>query len=182
VADLLSRPVLVGYLAGVALIMIADQLRRVAGVPVTGKAFFAQLGSFARGVDRAQLATVVLAAAVLVFLLVLWWRWPHAPGALLAVLAATAVTAVFGLARHGIAVVGPVPARLPVPAVPDLHPAVLQELLLPAFTRPSGSSTWPRSAACSPSAALNWPSRWPPAPGCWHSTSCTASWLPLGCP
>ncbi len=37
-ADLLSRPVLVGYLAGVALIMIAGQLGRLTGVQVTGKA------------------------------------------------------------------------------------------------------------------------------------------------
>ena len=36
VADLLSRPVLVGYLAGVALIMVAGQLARVTGVQVTG--------------------------------------------------------------------------------------------------------------------------------------------------
>ena len=134
VADLLSRPVLVGYLAGVALIMIADQLRRVTGVPVTGQAFFTQLVAFARGIDRAQLATVALAAAVLAFLLLLWWRWPHAPGPLLAVLGATSVTAVFGLARHGIGVVGPIPAGLPVPGVPDLHPQVLRELALPAFT------------------------------------------------
>jgi sulfate permease, SulP family len=35
-ADLLSRPVLVGYLAGVALIMIGDQLQRATGVPVRG--------------------------------------------------------------------------------------------------------------------------------------------------
>ena len=110
VADLLSRPVLVGYMAGVALIMIADQLRRVTGVPVTGEAFFAQVGSFVRGIDRAQLATVALAAAVLAFLLLLRWRWPHAPGPLLAVLGATAVTAVFGLASHGVRVVGPIPA------------------------------------------------------------------------
>ena len=89
VADLLSRPVLVGYMAGVALIMIADQLRRVTGVPVTGEAFFAQVGSFARGLGRMQPATVVLAAAVLVFLLLLRWRWPRAPGPLLAVLLAT---------------------------------------------------------------------------------------------
>ena len=133
-ADLLSRPVLAGYLAGVSLIMIADQLRRVTGVPVTGQVFFAQLASFARGIDRAQVATILLAAAVLIFLLVLWWRWPHAPGALLGVLAATAVTAVFGLTRHGIAIVGPVHAGLPVLALPDLHLPVLRELLLPAFT------------------------------------------------
>ena len=48
-ADLLSRPVLVGYLAGVALIMIADQLQNVTGVPVTGQVFAAQIGTFARG-------------------------------------------------------------------------------------------------------------------------------------
>src|SRR5690349_10436984 len=52
VADLLSRPVLVGYLAGVAVIMIADQLSRVTGAPVTGQTFLAQAGSFAHGLGQ----------------------------------------------------------------------------------------------------------------------------------
>ena len=134
VADLLSWPVLVGYMAGVALTMIADQLRRVTGVPVTGQAFFAQLDSFARGIGRAQPATVAVAAAVLAFLLLLWWRWPHAPGPLLAVLLATAAVAVVGLRSHRVSVVGPIPAGLPVPGLPDVHPQVVRELLLPAFT------------------------------------------------
>ena len=134
VADLLSRPVLVGYMAGVALIMIADQLRRVTGVPVTGQAFFAQAVSFARGAGRIQLATVVLAAAVLVFLLLLRARWPRAPGPLLAVLLATAAVVLFGLSSHGVGIVGPVPAGLPVPKLPDVSPPVLRELVLPAFT------------------------------------------------
>jgi high affinity sulfate transporter 1 len=134
VADLLSRPVLVGYMAGVAVIMIADQLRRVTGVPVTGQAFFAQVASFARGVSQMQPATVALAAAVLAFLLLLRWRWPHAPGPLLAVLLATAAVVLFGLSRHGVSAVGPVPAGLPVPRLPDVSPHVLRELLLPAFT------------------------------------------------
>lgn len=134
VADLLSRPVLVGYLAGVAVIMIADQLRRATGVPVTGQTFLAQAGSFARGLGQMQPATVAVAAAVLAFLLVLQSRWPRAPGPLLAILGATAAAAAFGLASHGVAVVGPIPAALPVPGLPDVHPAVLRELLLPAFT------------------------------------------------
>jgi sulfate permease, SulP family len=134
VADLLSRPVLVGYMAGVGLIMIADVLRQVSGVPVTGQAFFSQLDSFAHQAGHAQLPTVVLAAAVLAFLLLLRRRWPHAPGPLLAVLGATAVTVAFGLASHGIATVGPIPAGLPVPGLPDIHPQALRELLLPAFT------------------------------------------------
>lgn len=134
VADLLSRPVLVGYMAGLALIMIADQLERVTRVPVTSRSFFAQLASFARNAGQIQLATVVIAAAVLVFLLVLHWRWPHAPGPLLAVLLATAVVAAFGLASHGVQVVGPIPASLPVPGLPGLHPEEIRRLLLPAFT------------------------------------------------
>jgi SulP family sulfate permease len=134
VADLLSRPVLVGYLAGVAVIMIADQLRRVSGVPVTGQTFLAQVGSFARGLGQMQPTTVAVATAVLVFLFVLQSRWPRAPGPLLAILGATAAAAAFGLASHGVAVVGPIPAALPSLGLPDVHPAVLRELLLPAFT------------------------------------------------
>ncbi|HYB85444.1 MAG TPA: sulfate permease [Streptosporangiaceae bacterium] len=134
VADLLSRPVLVGYLAGVGLIMIADQLGRVTGVPAEGRTFTAQIVSFVSHIGAAQPATVVLAAAVLVFLFVVQSRWPHAPGPLLAMLLATAVVAAFGLTADGVAVVGQIPAGLPVPQLPDVHLPDLRELLLPAFS------------------------------------------------
>ncbi len=65
VADLLSRPVLVGYMAGVGFIMIADQLRRVTGVPVTGQEFFVQLASFALGIGSFQAAPAALPAPAL---------------------------------------------------------------------------------------------------------------------
>ncbi len=133
-ADLLSRPVLVGYLAGVGLIMIADQLGRVTGVPVTGDLFAAQLSSFAGGLGSARPGTMVLAALVLVFLFVLHWRWPHAPGPLLAIVLATATVTVFGLKARGLGVVGPIPARPPAPGLPDVQLAVLRQLLLPALS------------------------------------------------
>jgi high affinity sulfate transporter 1 len=134
VADLLSRPVLVGYMAGVALIMIAGQLGRVTGVTVTGQEFFSQLTSFVRNIGTAQPATLAVAAAVLFFLALIRWRWPGAPGALLAILLATAAVAAFSLDKHGVLVVGPIPAGFPSPHVPAIHPHVLRELLLPAFT------------------------------------------------
>jgi sulfate permease, SulP family len=134
VADLLSRPVLVGYMAGVALIMIADQLSRVTGVPVQGEHFFGQLDSFARGIDNAQPATLAVAAAVLAFLALVRWRWPALPGLLIAVLLATAAVAAFNLGSHGVAIVGPIPAGFPVPRLPSLHPDTLRALALPAFT------------------------------------------------
>lgn len=61
-------------------------------------------------------------------------RWPHAPGPLLAVLLATAAVAVLGLVSRGVGGAGPIPAGLPVPALPDVRPQDLQELLLPAFS------------------------------------------------
>jgi sulfate permease, SulP family len=133
-ADLLSRPVLVGYLAGVGLIMIAGQLGRVTGVPVSGHSVAAELASFAAGLGELQPATVAVASAVLIFLFVARWRWPHAPGPLLAMLVATAAVAASGLSGHGVSVVGPIPAGLPVPRLPDVGWHELRELLLPAFS------------------------------------------------
>ena len=132
VADLLSRPVLVGYMAGVALIMIGDQLTHVTGVPVIGQVFFAQVGSFARGLGHIQPTVLATSLSVLGFLLLLRWRWPRLPGPLLAVLLASVAVAAFHPGRVGI--VGPVPAGLPTVDLPALHPQLLRELLLPAFT------------------------------------------------
>jgi MFS superfamily sulfate permease-like transporter len=129
-ADLLSRPVLVGYLAGVALIMIADQLQNVTGVPVTGQVFAAQIGTFARGLGHLRPEVLAISLSVLAFLLLLRWRWPRLPGPLLAVLLATAAVTLIHPA--GAELVGPVPSRLPGVSLPTLDPGVLRELLLPA--------------------------------------------------
>jgi SulP family sulfate permease len=134
VADLLSRPVLIGYMAGVAVIMITGQLGAATGVPVTGRAFPVEVASFARRIGDVQPATVAITAAVLAFLFLVRWRWPKAPGPLLAVLLATGAVAVFHLGQHGIEVTGRIPAGLPAPAIPGLSPSDLRELLLPAFS------------------------------------------------
>ena len=133
-ADLLSRPVLVGYLTGVALLMIAGQLGAATGVSVSGEAFLPQVAAFASHIGDARPASSLITVAVLVFLFVLHARWPHAPGPLLAVLLATAVVAGFGLQRYGVQVAGTIPAGLPAPAAPDLQPATVGQLALPAFS------------------------------------------------
>ena len=130
VADLLSKPILVGYLAGVAVTMIVGQLGKLTSAPVHGDTVAAELVSFARHATAIHAGTLTLAAAVLAFLLVVQWRLPAAPGPLLAVLLATAAVAVFSLERHGITAVGTVPQGLPAPALPGLHD--LRYLLLPA--------------------------------------------------
>jgi len=130
VADLLSQPILVGYLAGVAVIMMVSQLAKITGVPVHGDTLITELSSFLRGLDQIQYATLGLATVSLVFLFAVERFLPRVPGPLLAVLLGTAAVMVFDLQDRGVAVVGPVPAgvpRLQMPAFGDLR-----LLLLPA--------------------------------------------------
>jgi len=131
VADLLSQPILVGYLAGVAVIMIASQLGKTTGVPVSGEHLYGVLASFARHVGAAQVGTVVISTITLAFLFLLEWRHPGAPGPLLAVVLATAAVAVFDLDTHGIAVVGGIPGGLPRPTAPAADDLVT--LVIPAL-------------------------------------------------
>jgi sulfate permease, SulP family len=131
-AELLSRPVLVGYMTGVAIVMIASQLGKITGAPVSGDEFVQQLRSFAAGINQVHWLTVVLAAAVLVLLLALA-RWiPRAPGPLIAVLAATVLVATMSLDAKGIHVVGQIPTGLPSPSVPRTSLHDLATLIIPA--------------------------------------------------
>ncbi|MDX2678176.1 SulP family inorganic anion transporter [Streptomyces sp. NY05-11A] len=131
-ADLLSRPVLTGYLAGVALIMMVDQLPRLTGVRTSGAEFFPQLWSFLVRLPDADPATVVFSAVVLVFLFVTARYARTVPGPLVAFVLGTVAVVVFDLdGRYGLKVIGDVPSGLPSPAVPDL--GELPRLVLPAL-------------------------------------------------
>jgi SulP family sulfate permease len=130
VADLLSKPILVGYLAGVAVTMIVGQLGKLTGIPVAGDNVGAELFSFAKHFLQMQPGTALFGAAVLGLLFLGQWRFPRLPTPLLAVLLATTAVVVFDLQRHGIAVIGAVPRGLPTPALPGVGD--LRHLLLPA--------------------------------------------------
>ncbi|WP_395729220.1 SulP family inorganic anion transporter [Nakamurella sp.] len=132
-ADLLSRPVLVGYMAGVALIMMAGQLGKITGVPVSGDGFAAEAGSFVSGLGQLRWPTVALSAALLAGLFLLHRFAPRAPGPLIMVALAAVVVAAFSLQDEGIDVVGAVPIGLPVPAIPWLSPADVGLLIVPAI-------------------------------------------------
>jgi SulP family sulfate permease len=132
-ADLLSRPILVGYLAGVAALMVMSQIGKVTGVDVEGDAFFAQAVSLVGQLDEVNWPTVLLAAGVLVFLFVVQARFPRAPGPLIAVLLATVAVGALGLQAAGVAVVGPMPSGLPNLQFPAVTIRDLHSLLLPAL-------------------------------------------------
>ncbi|EME55090.1 Putative sulfate-transport transmembrane protein ABC transporter [Amycolatopsis decaplanina DSM 44594] len=131
-ADLLSKPVLTGYLAGIAVLMIVSQLGKLTGVPVTGDGMVAEFRSFFSEIGHLHWPTLLLGGFVLACLLA-FQRWlPRFPGPLAAMLVAAAVVTGFSLTEKGIRVIGPVPDSPPVPGVPALNGADLATLLLPA--------------------------------------------------
>lgn len=119
IAEALSRPVLVGYMAGVAVLMMVGQLSKLTGVDTEGQSVRAEMASFIAGIGTVDQATVALASVVLVFLFVVAWRWPRLPVPLMAVLLATAAVIVFNLESLGIEVVGEFSRQPPDPQLPS---------------------------------------------------------------
>ena len=131
-AALLSRPVMVGYLAGVALIMIGDQIGRICGLELPDGSLALRLLALLRLSGDIHPATLVLALAVLLFLLLLQRYVPRLPAPLLAVLLATLAVEVLGLQERGVAVIGVIPAGLPGLAWPGAVPLSQLRALIPA--------------------------------------------------
>ena len=113
IADFLSRTVLVGFLTGVGIQVGISVLSEMVGVPVDSRRPVVQLWEVVRGLPRAHLPTVAVAAAVLGFVLVLRKFAPKLPGALVAVVGAIAASAMLHFAARGIATIGPVAGGLP---------------------------------------------------------------------
>ena len=131
-ANLLSKPILVGYMAGVALIMIAGQLGKISGISIPGTSVFAQVGTFIQQLNFIHWPTLILAGLVFGFLLSIGQLFPTAPAPLLAVLIGTGAVAIFDLQGHGVAVVGAIGAGLPqfvIPSLPTQLPALLASAL-----------------------------------------------------
>lgn len=131
-ADLLSKPILIGYMAGVAVIMMAGQLSRVSGIPIEADSVVGQLAEFSSRLGQAHGPTLAVGGFVLVFLFAVQARFSRLPGPLLAVLLATGMVALLGLEQQGVKVVGEIPAGLPRFMVPLASRQEVQQILTAA--------------------------------------------------
>jgi sulfate permease, SulP family len=129
VANLLSQPILVGYLAGVSLIMMVGQLGNVTGLKVAADTVPGTLLAIGRALGHCHGPTLLLGTCVLVFLFAAQRWFPQLPAPLIAVLLATIAVVVWQLDTLGVAVVGPIPAGLPSPVWPRASWPEVQALL-----------------------------------------------------
>jgi high affinity sulfate transporter 1 len=113
IASFLSRPILVGYLNGIALLIIVGQLGPLLGVSVAASDFFPKLLETFTKIDDAHRTTVSLGLTLLIGLSALRRFAPRAPGALVVVVVGIVLTAALDLQQQGVSVLGGVPAGLP---------------------------------------------------------------------
>ena len=119
-ADLLSRPILVGYLSGLALVLISAQAGRMLGIPLQSDTPLAVIQELLGRTGEIHGPTVLVGLGVLLFLVVVPARFPRAPAPLLAMLLAVAAVALGHLEQRGVAVIGAIPAGLPSLAPPAI--------------------------------------------------------------
>jgi high affinity sulfate transporter 1 len=129
VANFISEPVLVGFKAGIGLVIVLDQAPKVLGVHYDKIGWVRDVGSLVRHLPESSLPTLVLGISTLVVVIGLEHLAPRLPAPLLAVGGGIAASYYLGLQASGVAVVGHIPGGLPPFIRPELS---LAEALWPA--------------------------------------------------
>jgi high affinity sulfate transporter 1 len=131
-ADFLSRPILVGFMNGVALSIVLGQLGALFGFGIEAGGILPRLIEFAQRLPQTHAPTLAIGLASL-GLLIAWPRaWSRVPSALVALVLAAAAVHWLGLEQDGVRTIGQVPTGLPTPQWPTVPAQLLPTLLAEA--------------------------------------------------
>ncbi|MGA7459230.1 MAG: SulP family inorganic anion transporter, partial [Candidatus Korobacteraceae bacterium] len=120
IANFISEPVLIGFKAGIGLVIVLDQVPKILGVHFARGTFVQNLLSTLRSIPHTSLPTLAVGVVMIVLLVGTERLLPKAPAPLIAVAAGIAAAFLLGLKAHGVELVGLVPRGLPSFTLPDL--------------------------------------------------------------
>ena len=128
-ADFLSKPILVGFLNGIALSIILGQIGKVFGYPISAGGIIPRLIEFVSKLGLTHVPTLAVGVGAFIVLLVTPRIFRQVPAALVAMILAAIAVRLLDLEQHGVEIVGEVPAGLPPIHFPrfslDLIPTML---------------------------------------------------------
>ncbi len=125
VANFISEPVLVGFKAGIGVVIVCDQIPKLLGFHVSGKSFLRKLLATVQHIPQTSWPTLLVALATVGMLVLLERTIPRVPAPLVAVAAGIAGAAWLGLKERGVELVGHIPTGLPSLTKPDLSLAAV---------------------------------------------------------
>jgi high affinity sulfate transporter 1 len=139
-ANFLSRAVLAGFVTGLAIEVLTNQIRKILGAPhgegsgleaanrlheamatsIDSTGYFLELLVLAESVPDANFYSVAIGVAAFAIVRALKRHAPKIPGALVTLVILTAVVALFGLDQKGVSVLGEIPSGLPTLTIPGV--------------------------------------------------------------
>ncbi len=128
IAEFLARPVLAGYMVGLALVIIVGQIPALLGIPGGSGNFFQLAWQLFPNLDAVSGWTVGIGLASLALILVLRSVSPQLPGSLIAVVAGVIAARAFDTDGHGVAELGKIAAELPDVTLPNVTYADFERL------------------------------------------------------
>lgn len=120
IADLLSTPIVTGFLVGIAVHIAASQLPDVMGLKAPDDNLFDRLSTLTRTASGSNPWSVAIGLGALALTFLAERFKPRLPGALIAMALASMAVIGFGLERKGVVVLGVLPDSMPMPIVPSL--------------------------------------------------------------
>ena len=131
VADLLSKPTMIGYMNGLALTILVGQLPKLFGFSIDADGFIPELKGFVNGIADGETVRAALAVGAfgLVAIFLLQRALPKVPGVLVAVVLSIGAASLFQLQEHGVKLVGTLPQGFPPLTLPDVGLSDLPLLL-----------------------------------------------------
>jgi high affinity sulfate transporter 1 len=130
--NFLARPILTGYLNGIALSIISGQLGRLFGFSLSPVGFFRLLVQFFAKLGETHGLTLAIGLGTFALLRLLKHLAPKIPSPLVAVALGIAASFFFQLGEHGVAVLGSIPSGLPPLMIPKIGMGHLEPLVLGA--------------------------------------------------
>jgi SulP family sulfate permease len=128
--NLISGPVMKGFLVGTGLVIIVSQIPKILGLSGAPSSFFGKIGFVLQNLAEINIYALALGIGALVLFLVLEHKFPHLPGTLLVVILSILFVGLTDLAKKGVEIVGTIPQGLPELGMPVISPGDV-ELVLP---------------------------------------------------
>jgi len=133
IADFLSKPVVAGFVFGLAISIMVGQLPKLFGVPGSSGNVFQQFFAFLSNLDQTHWITLAVGAGSLALILILRERVPQIPASLVALAVGIVISALLNLEQYGVSIIGAIPTGLPDFGWPNIKTFDLPFLIAGAF-------------------------------------------------